>query len=71
MRARVLDRVFARIDLPLAPWSDDLQFRSQRLGGQLKTDLVVAFPGAAVRERVGADFLRDFHLTLGEQRARE
>ena len=57
--------------LPFAPGSDDGKFGRESLGCQLEADLVVAFAGAAVRERVGADFLRDFHLALGEQGARE
>ena len=67
MLGRVLDSVLARNDVPLAPRSDHRQMRSQRLIGQLKSHLIVALAGAAVRQRVAAGFQCDFHLAFGQQ----
>ena len=72
VRLRVRDRIFARDDVPFAPRGDDRKLGRERLGGQLEANLVVAFARAAVRQGVGADFLRDFHLALREHgRAKE
>ena len=50
---------------------DDLQFRREGFGGELETDLIVAFAGAAVRDGIGAEFFGELHLALREKRARE
>ena len=69
--SRVGDGVFARVDLPFAPRRDDGKLGRERFAGQLEAHLVVALAGAAVGERVGADFLGDLDLSLGKQRTRE
>src|SRR5262249_34506766 len=66
----VSDGVFARIDVPLAPGSDDLQVRSNGLVGQLKADLIVAFAGAAVGKAVGPELQSQFRLALAQDRPR-
>ena len=71
VRARVFDGIFARIDFPFAPRRDDLKVGCERFGGQLKTDLVVALAGAAVGQRVRADFPGDLDLPLRKERAGE
>ena len=63
--ASVPDRVFARSDVPLAPRGDDFEAGRDGLVRQLETHLIVAFPRAAVRQRVGAHAQPDFGLTLG------
>jgi hypothetical protein len=69
-RRCVVDRVFAAADIPLAPRRDDGQFGRERREGHLEAHLIVALPGASVRERVGADTVRNLHLTLGDERPR-
>ena len=70
LRRRVVDRVFAAADVPLAPRRDDGKLGRERREGHLEANLIVALAGAAVRERVGADAMRDLDLTLGDERAR-
>lgn len=65
----VFDGVFAAPDVPLAPWSDHGEIGGERGVGQLEADLVVSFPRAAVRERVGANLAGDFDLAAGDERA--
>ena len=50
------------------PRRDDLELRGERHVGELKTALIVAFAGGAVRDRVGLFFLGDVHLGFGDQR---
>ncbi len=71
MLRRVFDAVFARDQLPFAPGCDYGQFGREGFVSQLEADLVVALPGAAVRERVASGGERGFDLTLGEQRPRD
>ena len=66
----VVDGVFARDDVPLAPRRDDVQLRRERLIGELEADLIVALAGAAVRERVAAGGERDLDLLAGDERPR-
>src|ERR1039457_4477456 len=69
-RRGVVDGVLARRDVPLAPRRDDRELRRERHVRELEPDLVVALPGAAVRERVAARRERDLDLLLGDERAR-
>src|SRR3954453_2095494 len=69
-RGGVIDGVFARDDVPLAPRRDDIQLRRERLIGELETNLIVALAGAAVREGVAAGGERDLDLLARDQRAR-
>src|SRR5579872_655239 len=71
MRFGVVEAIFARLQSPFAPRSNDLQFRSDGLVSMLKTDLIVALAGAAVRNSGGAEFERDFYLMLGDDRTRQ
>ncbi len=57
--------------IPLAPRRDHRQMRRERFVGQLEANLIVALAGAAVRQRIATGRQRDFHLPLGEQRARD
>ena len=52
--------------IPFAPRGDNLDVGVECIGGQLKTDLVIAFAGGAVGDRVGAGFFGDFHETFGD-----
>jgi hypothetical protein len=54
----------------VAPRRDDLEFRAERLVGELEAHLVVALAGAAVRDRVRTDFERVLDLALREDRSR-
>ncbi len=60
----IVEAVFARLQIPLAPRRDHLQLRSQRLVGQFEAHLIVALAGAAVRHRSRALAQRHFHLCL-------
>jgi len=62
LRVHVGDQVFATLELPLAPGGDHLEIRGERGVGQLEADLIVALAGAAVRERLRADALRQGDL---------
>ena len=68
-RGGVVDGVFARDDVPLAPRRDDVQLRRERLIGQLEAHLVVALAGAAVRQRVAAGRQGDLDLLARDERA--
>ena len=65
------DQPRARGQIPFAPGRDHGHVRLERVIGQLEADLVVALAGCAMRNRVGADFLGDLDLLLGDQRARD
>src|SRR5713101_180845 len=67
---RVSNGIFAGIDVPLAPRSNNLHVGSNGFVRQFESDLVVAFAGAAVREAVGTELERNFRLALGDDRAR-
>ena len=57
------DGVFTAPNIPFAPGRDYREIRRECGIGQLEADLVVPLPGAAVRERVGADSARDLDCT--------
>ena len=71
MFLRVGDQIHAAFEIPLAPGSDDFDVGLQRVIRQLKTHLIVAFAGRAVRDSVSAFLLRDFDLAFRNHRARE
>src|SRR5208337_5678624 len=53
------DGVFARIDIPFAPGSDNLQIGRNGFVGQFKAHLIVAFTGTAVGQSVSAKLQRE------------
>ncbi len=63
------EQMRAALECPVAPWSDDLDVRVQRISGKLKANLIVTLAGCAVRNSVGAGLLGDFNEVLGDQRA--
>jgi hypothetical protein len=67
---RVVERILATADVPVAPRRDHFEIRSKRLVSEFETHLVVALAGATVRHGVGADGLGVFDLALGQDRAR-
>src|SRR5208283_3018448 len=67
---RIGDGVFARVNGPLPPGSDDGEVGSNGLVRQLKTDLVISLAGTTMREAVGAELQGEFGLTLGQHGAR-
>src|SRR5258708_6442460 len=67
---RVGNGIFAGIDVPFAPRSDDLHVWRDRFVGQFKSHLIVALAGAAVRQAVGAELQRNFRLALGDDGTR-
>src|SRR5713226_5665432 len=66
---RVGDGVFAGINVPFAPGSDNLQIGRNGFVGEFETHLIVAFAGATVGKTVGAELERDFGLPLAEDGA--
>ena len=44
---------------------------SQRIGGELEADLVIALAGGAMGDSIGADLVRDLDLPFGDQRPRD
>ncbi len=71
MLGSVVQGIFARADVPLSPRGDNLETWVEGLESQLKTDLIVAFAGAAVRYSVGAFDFGNLHLPAGDERSRE
>ena len=61
-RRGVCQRVVPAADLPLAPRGNHREIRSERRVGELESDLVVPFAGAAMGEGVGAKPARDLDL---------
>ena len=59
----VLDLLFAGLDIPLAPGSDDGHVGGKVLDGQFETNLIVALTGAAVHDGVCAFLEGDFYQT--------
>ena len=66
-----LDQLAAAGEIPFAPRGDDLDVRRERVIAELEADLVVAFAGGAVADRVGIDLARDLDLALGDQGPRD
>ncbi len=64
----IYNRILPRLNVPLAPGSNDLQLGRKRFVGELEADLIVAFAGAAMRDGVRAFGKRHFHLPFREQR---
>src|SRR2546427_83894 len=58
----VVQTIFARLQIPLPPRCNHFEFRRQRLICQLESNLVVAFSGAAMRERRRAFAEREFNF---------
>ncbi len=71
MRLGEFDELGARLELPLPPRRDDLDVGIERIGGELKAHLIVALAGGAMRDRIGAGLVGDFHQPLGDQRPRD
>jgi len=67
----VVETIFARLELPLAPRGHDLQLGSQRLVSHLKAHLVVALARAAVADGSCAFALRHFDLMFRDYGSRQ
>ena len=67
----VVQTIFARLQIPLPPRCNHFEFRRQRLICQLESNLVVAFSGAAMRERRRAFAERDFNLMFRNDGTRQ
>ena len=63
-----IDSVFAALDVPDAPWRDDLRFWAEGLDGELEAHLIVALAGSAVGDVVCPFLLGHFNQRLGDQR---
>ena len=68
---RIVQTILARLQRPLPPGCDDLELGSKSLVGQFKAHLIVALPGATVRDGGGALAQRNFHLMLRDHRPRQ
>ncbi len=53
--------------IPLAPRGDHLDIRVQRVSREFKADLIVAFAGGAMGDRIGAFCGSNFDQTFGNQ----
>ncbi len=71
MLGGIVQGIFTRADVPLSPGGDNLEPWVEGLESQLKTDLIVAFTGAAVRHSIGAFDFGNLHLPAGDERSRE
>src|SRR6266545_710084 len=65
---RVLEKLFPRGEVPLAPGSDHADVRRERVVAELEAHLVVALAGRAVGDGVRPGLARDLDLALGDQR---
>ena len=70
-RARVLDQLAARIEVPFPPRGDHLDLGIERVGAELEPDLVVALARRAMGHGIGADLMGNLDQPLGDQRARD
>src|SRR5262249_749830 len=68
---RDLDEFGARGPRPPPPRRDHRYMGLERIVGQFKANLIVAFAGRAMRNSIGTDFLRYFDLFLRDQRSRD
>src|SRR4029077_11111883 len=68
MRFGVIKTILARLEIPLAPGSDDFQLRRQRLVRQFEAHLIVAFSSASVSDGVRTLAQRHLNLVLGNHR---
>ena len=71
MRLGVIYLLFARLDAPLAPGSDDGHIGRKRLYRQFETNLIVALARAAVADGVRALRLGYLHDALGDDGTRK
>ena len=71
VRFSVVDCIFTRLDLPLTPWSDHFELWRQCLKSMFKTDLIIAFAGAAMGYRSRAFLQSHFDLGLRQNRTRK
>src|SRR5579872_554341 len=67
----VVKAVFARLQRPLTPRRNHLQFRSQGLVSQFETNLIIAFARTTVSNGSGTDAKSNFDLVFCDYRARE
>ena len=65
------DQRLARTQVPFPPGRDHGDVGLERIIGELEAHLVVALSSRSVRDRIGADLLRDLDLLLGDQRPRD
>jgi len=65
------DQVGAALELPLTPGRDDLDVGVQRIGRELKADLVIALAGGAMGDGISAGLGGDLDQALGDERTRD
>ncbi len=53
MSLGVFDELCAGLNVPFAPGRNNLDRRIERIGGQLKANLVIALAGGAMRNGIG------------------
>ena len=63
-----IEQGFTALEIPFAPWCDDVDVGLQTIIAKLETHLIVTLAGGAVADRIGADLTGDFDLALGDQR---
>ncbi len=67
MRLGEFQQLGAAGEVPFPPGRDHLDVGLERIIGEFEAHLVVALAGRAMRHRVGAHFLGDLDLLLGDQ----
>ena len=64
-----VEQIGPGLEGPVTPGSNHLDVRIEGIGGKFEANLVVAFSGRAVCDRVGACLFRDFDEAFGDKRA--
>src|SRR5207253_2627970 len=62
----VINGVFSRLDTPFPPGGNDFQVWSQCFVGQFKSNLIIAFAGAAMGYCIRSFPQGNFYLSLGQ-----
>lgn len=66
----ILDQLRARLNIPLAPGSDDFDRWIERIGRQFEAHLIVSLTGGAMGDGIGANLSRYVDEMFGDQRPR-
>mmetsp|Transcript_1839 Transcript_1839/g.7242 ORF Transcript_1839/g.7242 Transcript_1839/m.7242 type:complete len:461 (-) Transcript_1839:74-1456(-) len=67
----VRQQLGSRVQIPFSPRRDHLDVRLQAVISELESNLIVPFPSRPVAHRIGANLLRNFNLSLRDERSRD